>query len=938
MSDHKQSASRDGDRGRDDVELARQALSKLSLARADDRESWIKIGMALHSVNDALSADWVAWSRQSDKFKEGECEKQWRSFKHDKARSIGIGTLVKLAREDSGDSDFGKRADSSETRRSFTTLNEVIAHLERQTGGAHVGTWAYERADGHLALHVVRFDQHGNDAQGKQTKTYRPIRPAAGGFEIGDPSGLLPLYRTRSLPVDGPVYVVEGEKAADAGAQIGVPTTTSAHGANSAAKSDWSALRGRDVRILPDNDHNGQRYAQQVAAICHRLLPCATVRIVALPDLPSCGDIDDFVEVRRAAGKSNDEIRAEIVALADASAPYAGNAGGLGAACSDFPEPGELPNTRPPVPVFDCAFLPESLARWVSDIAERMQCAPDFVFAAVLVALSALVGRKVAIRPKRFDSWTVTVNLWGAVVGRPGILKSPAVQEALKPLRDLERDAKQRFKEDEKAHKASQLLAQARRKALEKELNKAAAKGGGEDIAAQMAADEPVVPIRRRYIVNDSTVEKLGEILNENPNGVLVFRDEIVGLLRSLEKEGQEGARAFYLQAWNGDSSYTYDRIGRGTIEIDAAIISVFGSIQPGPLEQYLHGAALGGKGDDGLLQRFQIVVFPDQTKDWHNHDREPDATARSAAVDVFRSIDVLEPEAVGAQTDPSDDNSIPFLRFSDEAQERFDAWRARLEVRLRSGSESEAFESHLAKYRSLVPSLALLYHLAEARKGPVSASALSRAIATGEYLEGHARRVYATTLAPDVAAAHALAAKLRARELKDGFTLRDVYQKGWSGLADKQSVEPAIGVLIDLDWLVPERDEHTGGAPKTRYRINPRIWSIRDQATPKTGRSSTSVGEENKESDNQGAGTTGTSRSQGLAQVMQVSGEPLDENRRAAPRPADETSSEFVRPAARVEPDAELGTAGTSDEGAHAAQKLARGALFGPDDAGWEH
>ena len=41
-------------------------------------------------------------------------------------------------------------------------------------------------------------------------------------------------------------------------------------------------------------------------------------------------------------------------------------------------------------------------------------------------------------------------------------------------------------------------------------------------------------------MVNDSTVEKLGELLNENPNGLLVFRDELTGFLRQLDRDGHE--------------------------------------------------------------------------------------------------------------------------------------------------------------------------------------------------------------------------------------------------------------------------------------------------------------------------------------------------------------------------------------------------------------
>ena len=53
------------------------------------------------------------------------------------------------------------------------------------------------------------------------------------------------------------------------------------------------------------------------------------------------------------------------------------------------------------------AILPGALAPWVADVAERVQCPPDFVAVGVLVAAAAVLGRKVAIRPKRQDDWAV---------------------------------------------------------------------------------------------------------------------------------------------------------------------------------------------------------------------------------------------------------------------------------------------------------------------------------------------------------------------------------------------------------------------------------------------------------------------------------------------------------------------------------------------------
>src|SRR5260221_1404506 len=59
-------------------------------------------------------------------------------------------------------------------------------------------------------------------------------------------------------------------------------------------------------------------------------------------------------------------------------------------------------------------------------------------------------------------------------------------------------------------------------------------------------------PRENRFLVNDATVEKLGTILRDNPNGILLFRDELSGFFYSFDKPGYETARPFFLEAWSG--------------------------------------------------------------------------------------------------------------------------------------------------------------------------------------------------------------------------------------------------------------------------------------------------------------------------------------------------------------------------------------------------
>jgi putative DNA primase/helicase len=234
-------------------------------------------------------------------------------------------------------------------------------------------------------------------------------------------------------------------------------------------------------------------------------------------------------------------------------------------------------------------------------------------------------------------------------------------------------------------------------------------------------------------------------------------------------------------------------------------------------------GAIRGGMGDDGLVQRLQLAVWPDAPGTWRNVDRWPDTQARHAAREVFERLDSFDTTAAGAFQNP--DDPLPWVRFDADAQAEFDSWRGDLEARLRAGDMHPAMEAHLAKFRSMVPSLALLCHLADNHEGgPVGQQSLLRALAWSEYLEAHARRIYAPALDPGMAAAVELDKRLG--DLPDPFTAKDVYRNHWRYL-DLEGTAAAIAVLVDYGRI---RGEKTAGPGRqtVRYSVNPTIRDAR--------------------------------------------------------------------------------------------------------------
>jgi len=456
----------------------------------------------------------------------------------------------------------------------------------------------------------------------------------------------------------------------------------------------------------------------------------------------------------------------------------------------EWPEPEPLGGELPPVQKFDAALLPGSLRSLVEDVAERMQVPLDYPAIIAVLCLAGATNRRAIIQPKAADtSWTVVPNLWGGIIAPPGLMKSPVISAITQPLTRIETEWRSEHDAEQIAYAQQKELAELRLSAW-KEQTKASAKKRTE--TPPRPDDAVTAPVFRRLITQDATAEKLHEILRDNPAGILVTRDELSGWLATLDKPGREGERGFFLSAWNGDTGYTMDRVGRGSIYAKACCVSMLGGIQPSKLRSYLADALDDGPQNDGLIQRFQLLVYPDHSRNWQYIDRQPNTPAIADAERLYRSLTDLNA-------------AVPLkLRFCLDAQELFIAWLTELEDKIRGDDLHPALVSHLSKYRKLMPSLALLFELADGGTEEVSLVHAQQAAAWCEYLESHARRVYSMIVSPQRQAAAELAHRLATgwKRTEGRFTVRDVYRNDWRGLKSPDDVRRTLPLLKDAGWI----------------------------------------------------------------------------------------------------------------------------------------
>ena len=662
-------------------------------------------------------------------------------------------------------------------------------------------------------LRKIRFE-HKTKTQpgkGKPEKTFRWEHREAGRWWFGKGDKDTPLYVNatfRKRDQAGIVVGFEGEAKADVAGDLGFSAFSYKDGLS---ETSVGVLSGCEVALWPDKDEAGTNYALNSAETISKHGQVRSLTIIEPHEnLPEGGDIVDAVQTLGCGTE-------EISSLIDSAVPYAQSPRKKEQQAVTWPRPQPIASELPPVQPFREELLPSSFRALVQDVANRMQVPLDYPAAIAVLCLAGAVNRRARIQPKANDpSWLVVPNLWGGIVAPPGMLKSPLITCITKPLTDIQAGWHEEHKEDLARYEQEHEEWTLRQQAWKEEFKRLTKK---HETLPEKPSDQPQAPLLRRLVVNDSTFEALHVTMSKNPAGILVVRDEITGWWSMLDRPGREGERAFCLQAWNGDTGHTVDRIGRGTIHVEACCMSTLRGIQPGRLRAYLTDALSDGPSNDGLIQRFQILVWPDMG-DWKLVDQPPDTVAR----DQFSSV-------LGRILDLSVDHPLT-LKFSHDAQALFNDWLTELENKLRSGELHPAFVSHLSKYRSLMPSLALLFEVADATKAGYEAESVSlehtqQAAAWCDCLESHAHRIYSCVTTPQLRAARELANKLKTKILPEVFSCREVYLKGWSGLDSPQAAREAAEVLRDADWLrqLPGESTPVGGRPPERYEVNPRVW-----------------------------------------------------------------------------------------------------------------
>jgi hypothetical protein len=392
---------------------------------------------------------------------------------------------------------------------------------------------------------------------------------------------------------------------------------------------------------------------------------------------------------------------------------------------------GEQPSKPavPPWQPFPVDVLPSPAREFVTAAAAALKTNEVYVALPLLAMLGSLIGNARRLKVKK--DWFAPPILWTVVVGESGQGKSPAYRMVLEPIRALQQRANEEYEAAVKKF-LQDLEVYEREKARWH-------RGKSDSI---VPPEKPAPPPMIKYWVSDITVEALAMVLQANPRGVLLARDELAGWIGSFDRYAGNKGRAsadaaHWLEMYNGGAITVDRKTGHPpTIYVPMAAVSITGTIQPGILRR-----ALGVENrENGLAARLLLAYPPRVPREWSEAE---------VSKDLKKAIERVVAELIGLQPVREGKAFRPCIVKMDENAKA--AYVNYFNAHNREGVELEGdLSAAWAKLEETSARLALIVHYVRWANGDVKDEflldehSMRAGIALAEWFKQETVRVYA--------------------------------------------------------------------------------------------------------------------------------------------------------------------------------------------------
>lgn len=346
------------------------------------------------------------------------------------------------------------------------------------------------------------------------------------------------------------------------------------------------------------------------------------------------------------------------------------------------------PKVEKPLPIENVSFPIEIFSKeiqyYILECHNKLDSNIDFMGCSLLWLISTCIGNSAEVEVKR--GWIENAVLWIAVVGKAGVGKTPSIGNIIFPLSKL--NFKEIKKYQEQKEKFDYVASLSKKEKTE------------------LGIEEPPKPKKTQFLVNDITLEALVDLHQENDNAVGVFKDELAGWFKDMNKYRSGSDLEFWLSCWSGKSVYL-NRITRTGSFIEKPFIPVLGGIQPSIFNQF----ATDENKDNGFLDRM-LLSFPDAKVEEYNDNEMDYSLIQWYSDTIIRFYQGVKT----AMTKRNTDGEIEPLRvrFSNEAKIEWKRIYNRITNEQNSDEENEYLKSMYPKQKSYIPRFALIIHYFE--------------------------------------------------------------------------------------------------------------------------------------------------------------------------------------------------------------------------------
>ena len=210
----------------------------------------------------------------------------------------------------------------------------------------------------------------------------------------------------------------------------------------------------------------------------------------------------------------------------------------------------------------------------VNAVVDTFQCSCDMVIAGMFATVGTAIGKRFVIDDGKYLNYPC---LWVCNVAPSGSNKSQPMRFLLKPLKDRDANNYKKYLKELGEWRAA-----------------------GDDKAGK--------PKFSQFLISDSTPEARSQVLANNPNGILLYRDELKGMIDDFGRYSRSGELSQLLSIFDSDN-IVINRKSDDTLLIERPFMSILGSIQPSVLLETFGSDLMMG---NGFNQRW-LFVYPEQ-------------------------------------------------------------------------------------------------------------------------------------------------------------------------------------------------------------------------------------------------------------------------------------------------------------------------------------